>query len=615
VEYEDLPAIITIDEAVEKSSFYPVFHELKDGNLQEQKEKTEVHLDGTIYMAGQEHFYLETNCSVALPHDNNFLEIYTSTQNIAESQEFCASILGIPASKIAVKCKRMGGGFGGKETKTAPFACIAGLAAYTLNRPVLINIERDVDMSITGQRHAFRVDYKVGCQKDGSFTYLEASLWSNGGYSFDLSQPVMDRALFHIDNCYHWPAIHAQGRVCQTNQPSHTAFRGFGGPQGMMIPESIIQHLAEKLNLTPEAIREKNFYKEGQRTHYGQKVEDFYVPSLWKQIYPMSEYQTRLQSVQEFNQKHQYCKRGLSIMPTKFGINFTNKFMNQGGALVHVYLDGSVLVAHGGTEMGQGLFTKAIQVAAECFGIPVDMVVTSESSTTTVANASPSAASLSTDLYCMAVMDACQQIAARLKPVRDREPHVDWKTLVHHAHMERIDLSAHGFFIIPGDRCGFDWNKKCEDNAERGHPFNYFTQGVACAEVEVDCLTGDHKVVRADVLMDVGKSINPALDIGQIEGAFLQGMGWLTMEELLWGTKAFPWIKEGQLFTRGPGTYKIPAFNDVPTDFRVHLADTNNRFAVHSSKAVGEPPFFLGATVFFALKVRTMNQLLSFSLL
>ena len=253
--------------------------------------------------------------------------------------------------------------------------------------------------------------------------------------------------------------------------------------------------------------------------------------------------------------------------------------------------------------MGQGLFTKVIQIAAECFGIPHELVITHESSTSTVANASPTVASMGTDLYGMAVLNACQQIVERLKPVRAKMPDADWKTLVHAAYFERVDLSAHGFYVIPGDRCGFDWNKQCENNAERGHPFNYYTQGVGCAEVEIDCLTGDHRVIRADVLMDVGKSINPAIDIGQIEGAFVQGMGWMTTEELVWGTKAHSWIKEGQLFTRGPGTYKIPSFNDVPMDFRVHLSDTNNRFAIHSSKAVGEPPYFLAASTFFAIKV------------
>ena len=271
---------------------------------------------------------------------------------------------------------------------------------------------------------------------------------------------------------------------------------------------------------------------------------------------------------------------------------------------MHIYSDGSVLIAHGGTEMGQGLFTKVIQVAAQCLGIPESYIVTPESSSNTVPNASPSAASLSTDLYGMAVLDACQKLKDRLAPLRARHPEQDWKSFIRTAYFERIDLSAHGWYMIHTDRCGFDWDKKCTDNAERGLPFNYFTMGVACTEVEIDCLTGDSNILRTDILMDVGKSINPAIDIGQIEGAFIQGYGWSTMEELIWGDKEHTWVRPGQLFTRGPGTYKIPAFNDVPADFRVHLSDTDNRFAIHSSKAVGEPPFFLGASVLFAIKVQ-----------
>jgi xanthine dehydrogenase/oxidase len=610
VEYEDLPVIVTIDEAIEQKSFFPIYHELKDGNLEEQKTKSDVHVSGTVYSCGQEHFYLETNCSVAFPKDTVSLEIYSSTQNVNETQLFAASVCGIPANRIAVKCKRMGGGFGGKETRTVPYACVAALAAYTLNRPVSITLDRDVDMSITGQRHAFRVDYEAGCSKDGKLTYLSAQLYNNAGYSLDCSHSVIDRALFHIDNCYKWPAFHGSGKICQTNQPSHTAFRGFGGPQAMLVTETIITQLADALKILPEELRARNLYQETYRTHFGQLLEDWYIPRLWQNINSIASIPERLKSIEVFNRTHQYCKRGFSLLPTKYGINCTAKVMNQGGALVHVYLDGSVLVAHGGTEMGQGLFTKVIQVAADCFNIPVEMVITSESSTATVANAAPTAGSTGTDMYGMAVMDACHQILDRLKPIREKLPKetTDWKTLVHQAHMERIDLSAHGFYKIDDSRSGFDWNKQCENNSERGHPYNYFTQGVGCAEVEVDCLTGDHKVLRVDILMDVGKSINPAIDIGQIEGAFVQGMGWLTIEELIRGTKSLPWIKEGQLFTRGPGAYKIPAFNDVPNDFRVHLADTNNRFAVHSSKAIGEPPLFLSASVFFAIKVRKVKQ-------
>jgi len=355
-----------------------------------------------------------------------------------------------------------------------------------------------------------------------------------------------------------------------------------------------------------DEIRARNFYKEGDITHFGQRIEGFNIPRLWTEIQSSAEVVQRKQEVEKFNQANKYRKRGLSVIPTKFGINFTAKFMNQGGALVHVYTDGSVLVSHGGTEMGQGLHTKMIQVAAQCLGIPDTNVIIEETSTQAVSNSMPTAASASTDLYGMAVLDACEQILARLRPIREKLPSdAKWADVVTTAFFERINLTAQGFYIIHTDRCGFNWDAPHHVSypgpTAEFCPFNYFTQGVAVVEAEIDCLTGNHSIPRADILMDVGKSINPVLDIGQIEGAFMQGYGWSTMEELMWGDSQHPWVRPGQLFTRGPGTYKIPAFNDVPTDFRVRLSDTDNKFAVHSSKAVGEPPFFMGAAAYFAI--------------
>lgn len=333
------------------------------------------------------------------------------------------------------------------------------------------------------------------------------------------------------------------------------------------------------------------------------------MPKLWAQVKTSAEVQPRRAAVDAFNAEHRWKKRGLAVIPTKFGINFTAKFMNQGGALVHVYTDGTVLISHGGTEMGQGLHTKMTQIAAKSFGISDAKCHVQETATNAVANASPTAASMSTDLYGMAVLDACEQIGARLEPLRARlaspDKPVSWEALVQAAFFDRIDLSAHGYYAVPTDRCGYDWTlPHTPDNSQRGQPFNYFTQGVACCEAEIDCLTGDSRLVRVDIVMDVGKSINPALDVGQIEGAFVQGYGWCTMEDLVWGDGQHKWVRPGQLFTRGPGTYKIPAFNDVPQDFRTHLFDGENKFCVHSSKAVGEPPFFLGSAAFFAIKVR-----------
>lgn len=471
-----------------------------------------------------------------------------------------------------------------------------------MNKTVSINIERDLDMSITGQRHAFLLQYRAGCTKEGKLKFLDARLYNNAGFSLDLSQAVMDRALFHSDSAYKWPAFRVIGTVCKTNQPSHTAFRGFGGPQGLMVSEIAIEHLARASGIDPIILRSSNMYVDGDRTPFGETLENFYLPKMWKEIQEKADYTERKVAVERFNESNRWKKRGIFLLPTKFGINFTAKFMNQGGALVHVYIDGTVLVSHGGTEMGQGLHTKIIQVAANSFGIPHENVHIAETATNTVANTSPTAASMSTDLYGMAVLDACEQIKSRLSVVRSGMPPTStWLEVVESAFYQRVDLSAHGYYAVDSARCGYDWNIQCTDNSLRGMPFNYFTQGVACCEVEIDCLTGDSFIVRADINMDVGKSINPVLDIGQIEGAFVQGFGWSTMEELVWGDSDHRWVRPGQLFTKGPGTYKIPAFNDVPKDFRVYLSDTENKFCVHSSKAIGEPPFFLGASGFFAI--------------
>lgn len=329
VTYEDLPAIITIDEAIEKNSFYPCSPEIKDGSIEEQKNQSDHHIQGTVFIGGQEHFYLETQCSVTFPLDNNSLEVYSSTQNLTETQVFCSLVCGIQASKIIVKCKRMGGGFGGKETRSVPFACISALAAYTLNRPVSIALERDTDMSITGQRHAFRVDYQAGCNNDGKFTYLEANVYNNGGYSLDASQAVNETALFHLDSCYKWDAVHVKGKVCQTNQPSHTAFRGFGAPQAMTVTETMLMQFANLLKVSPESLRARNFYQEGNRTHFGQKLEFWHIPPMWQQIHEIADVTNRMKEIEIFNSQNRWRKRGFALLPTKYGINFTAVFMNQ----------------------------------------------------------------------------------------------------------------------------------------------------------------------------------------------------------------------------------------------------------------------------------------------
>merc|ERR1712137_566090 len=467
-------------------------------------------------------------------------------------------------------------------------SCAAALAAYKTRQPVRITLDRDVDMTITGMRHPFLGRYKVGFNNDGSIQALEIDLYSNAGNSLDLSVSVMERPLFHVDNCYKIPNVKATGYCCRTNITSNTAFRGFGGPQSMLICETWVERMSYVLKKDIHEIRRLNFYRDGQATHYRQIPSDNHIERVYSQTLKTSDYDQRKQEVTDFNAKNRWKKRGIAIVPTKFGMSFTVKFLNQAGALVHVYTDGSVLVTHAGTEMGQGLHTKMCQVAARALGVPVENVHISETSTDKVPNTSPTAASVQSDLNGMAVKIACEKITERLKPLREKYPDYSWQKLVSTAYFDRIDLSAHGFYATPN--VGYNFADAS------GSPFNYFVWGAACSEVEIDVLTGDYYVRRTDIVMDLGESLNPAIDIGQIEGAFVQGLGWCTLEEIVW-------FDNGVQFTKGPGTYKIPSFNDVPVDFRVHLlSDSQNKRAIHSSKGSGEPPFFLASSVLFAIK-------------
>lgn len=496
-----------------------------------------------------------------------------------------------------VRTKRLGGGFGGKETRAAFVNAAAALPAYLLRRPVRLVLDRDEDMSITGHRHPFMARYKVGYTKEGRMVGWDVALYNNAGNSMDLSHSIMDRALMHLESCYKIPHLRAKGELCLTNLPSNTAYRGFGGPQGMVIAEMIIDRIAANLGKLPEEIRELNFYKEGDLTPYGQPLDGFQGRACWDlALQSAGGLAARRASVAEFNSANRFRKRGIGAVPTKFGISFTTKFLNQAGALVHIYqTDGSVLVTHGGVEMGQGLHTKVCQVVAQALGCPLSSVHIAETATDKVPNASPTAASASSDMYGSAATDACAQLNARLAPYREKlGPGASLKEVAQAAYFDRTDLSAHGFYSTP-DVTGFEGNR----------PFNYYTYGAAVAEVELDTLTGDWQVLRSDVVMDVGKSLNPAIDIGQVEGAFVQGMGWSCIEELVWGDSAHAWVRPGTLFTRGPGAYKIPTANDIPVDLRVTLlrdSPCERTPMVHSSKAVGEPPFFLGTCVFWALK-------------
>ncbi|TYZ51144.1 hypothetical protein PybrP1_006502 [[Pythium] brassicae (nom. inval.)] len=603
VVYEELPSVITIEDAIREQSFFVPVRTLESGDVAKGMADADVVLEGEVRLGGQEHFYFETSVSLCTPIEGG-LKIVASTQAATGTQEMVARVLGIDASRIACSTKRIGGGFGGKETRPVVVSCAASIAAYVLKRPVKLLLERHVDMLATGGRHPFFAQYKVGVSYAGDIQALDVALYSNAGYSLDLSQAIMDRALFHCENSYKIPHVRATGTVCRTNMPSNTAFRGFGGPQGLFVAETYVDHIARALGLAPEHVRARNMYAPQDITHFGQQLDDWHLPALWQRAVAASGFEAKKAAAAAFNAAHRWRKRGVAVLPSKFGISFPIRFMNQGGALVHVYADGSVLVSHGGVEMGQGLHTKMIQVAARAFGVPHAKVHIEETATNHVPNTQPTAGSMSTDLYGMATLDACEQILARLAPVRAMlGADAPFSAVAQVAYFQRINLSAQGFYIVPHDRCGYDFAKSPAENAAVGKMFNYFTTGVACAEVELDVLTGDFSMTSVDLAMDLGASVNPAIDVGQIEGAFMQGFGLFALEELVWGDAAHPWVKRGHLFTRGPGAYKIPSANDVPLDFRVWLeSNQKNRFAVHSSKAVGEPPLFLGASAYFAVK-------------
>nr|XP_031845832.1 xanthine dehydrogenase isoform X2 [Nomia melanderi]XP_031845840.1 xanthine dehydrogenase isoform X2 [Nomia melanderi] len=589
VEYEDIePAIFTIEDAIKYGSFFTeIPKRIKKGDPEKAFSESDRIIEGEIRMGGQEHFYLETQAVLAVPKEDE-LEIFCSTQHPTEIQKLVAHCLNVHANRVVVRVKRLGGGFGGKESRTAVVALPVAFAAHRLGRPVRCMLDRDEDMMITGTRHPFLFKYKVGYNMNGSIKVLQVYIYNNAGYSKDLSLAVVERAMFHCENAYNIPVCDVYGIVCKTNLPSNTAFRGFGGPQGMFVIETIIRHIAEDLSLDPVKIAELNLYKEGDTTHYNQKLINCTMKRCWEECLLSSKYTERLEKVRQYNERNRYKKRGLAVVPTKFGISFTVLFLNQSGALVHVYTDGSVLISHGGVEMGQGLHTKMIQVASRVLKINPEKIHIMETATDKVPNTSPTAASAGSDLNGMAVLNACEEITKRLKPIIDKNPNGTWEQWVTAAYLERISLSSTGFYKTPDIGYSFETNS--------GNPFNYFTYGAACSEVEIDCLTGDHQVLQTDIVMDLGASINPAIDIGQIEGGFVQGYGLFTLEEMVY-------LRNGALFSRGPGAYKLPGFTDIPEVFNVSLLKgAANPRAVYSSKAVGEPPLFLASSVFFAIR-------------
>lgn len=590
VEYEELEPVITIKDAIKKGSFYTNYNNsISNGDVVKGFEMADDIVEGEISMGGQEHFYLETHASLVVPRgEDGEMELFVSTQNPTETQHVVAEALGVAANKIVCRVKRMGGGFGGKETRNIAFTVPVAVAAAKLGCPVRNMLDRDEDMVSSGTRHPFYGKYKVGFTKDGKITAVECDIYNNAGHSLDLSAAVMDRALFHSDATYKIPNIRVTGHVCKTNIPSNTAFRGFGGPQGMFIAETWIEHIAKSLDVPAKQVREKNMYNEGETTHFNQPLIQCNIKRCWEECIERSDYYNRRKDIDIFNSENRWKKRGMSIIPTKFGISYTALFMNQAGALVIIYKDGSVLVTHGGTEMGQGLHTKMIQVAARTLEIPETKIHISETSTNTVPNTSATAASASSDLNGMAIKNACEILLERLTPYKNSNPKGTWEDWVNAAYFDRTSLSTTGFYKTPN--IGYDFK------TNSGNAFNYFSFGVACSEVEIDCLTGDHKVLRTDIVMDVGVSLNPAIDIGQIEGGFTQGYGLMMLEQQKYSPNGFQ-------FTRGPGNYKIPGFGDVPVEFNVSLLKGSvNERAVYSSKAIGEPPLFLASSIFFATK-------------
>jgi xanthine dehydrogenase molybdopterin binding subunit/xanthine dehydrogenase small subunit len=626
VEYEPLSPILTIPEAIAQNSFHIEPNFIRRGDVQTALANSPQILEGEFSLEGQEHFYLEMQAACAEQGEDGSMFVMSSTQHPSEVQHIVAHLLHVPVNHVVVQSPRMGGGFGGKETQAATFAALAALAAAKTRRPVRVRVNRDLDMMLTGKRHPFLAKFKVGYNSDGDLLAAKVELISNGGWSLDLSMPVTDRAVFHLDNAYYIPSVEFSGQVAKTNIASNTAFRGFGGPQGMLVIEEILDRIARRLGKSPEEIRERNLYRgtgATNTTHYGQEIEDNRIQRLWQELKASSHFETRRAEIAQWNAAHPHRKRGIAMTPVKFGISFTLTHLNQAGALVLIYQDGTIQVNHGATEMGQGVHTNIAMVAAQELGITLDKIRVMPTSTDKVPNTSATAASCGTDLNGMAVKNACDILRERLKPVALKlvgdevtslklkiktdialddlifsdnfvflrsapEAKVLFTQVVQQAYFQRISLSSTGYYGTP--EIHYDRAKG------HGKPFHYFAVGAAVTEVEVDGFTGMHQTLRTDILHDAGDSINAGINLGQIEGGFVQGAGWLTCEELLWDDK-------GVLLTHSPDTYKIPAVGDRPREFNVQfLKNATQRLTIHGSKAVGEPPLMLAISVREALR-------------
>jgi xanthine dehydrogenase large subunit len=611
VDYEELPAILDVATALERRSFILPTRTLRRGDPDARMRAAPHRLRGALSIGGQDHFYLEGQIALAIPGEDGTMHVHSSSQHLSEVQKLVAHCLGRTIKDVVVTCRRMGGGFGGKETQPALFACIAALAAVKTGGPVKLRVDRDADMLITGKRHPFDVAYDVGFDDDGRILGARLTLASSCGRSADLSDAVNVRAMFHVDNCYFLSDVEIVSHRCKTHQPSHTAFRGFGGPQGMMLIEGVLEDIARELNKDPLEVRRANFYGEKTRnvTPYGMTVEDNIIAPLIDELVSRTDYAERRRAVAAFNATSPILKRGLALTPVKFGIAFTATHMNQAGALVNVYTDGTILLNHGGTEMGQGLHTKVAQIVAEELQVDLAQIRCSATDTSKVPNTSATAASSSSDLNGKAAQAAARTIKERLiefaaskygvapasiafsggKVTVGQATTLTFAQLVWDAYVARVSLSATGYYATP--RIHYD------KETLTGRPFFYFAYGAALSEVVVDTLTGEHRLLQADLLHDVGASLNPAIDIGQVEGGFLQGVGWLTSEELWWDAT-------GRLMTHAPSTYKIPTAHDWPAKFSVALLgwSRNAEDSIYRSKAVGEPPLMLAMSVFYAIR-------------
>lgn len=615
VDYEPLESLITVQDAIKAGSFHGIQPVIQKGDWDAGFEQAAHVFEGDFDFAGQEHFYLETQNSLALIDESGQILIHCSTQHPTETQDIVSHVLGIPAHEISVQVLRMGGGFGGKEMQPHGYAAVAALGAKLTERPVRVRLDRTLDMTMTGKRHGFYASWKIGFDDQGRILALDAQLTADGGWSLDLSEPVLTRAMCHIDNSYWIPNIRAAGRVAKCHKTSQTAFRGFGGPQGMLVMEDILGRVAPQLGIEARELRRRNFYTEGQDTPYFQPVRHpERIDAAWQQVLDSADIAGREAEIAQFNANNPYSKRALAITPVKFGISFNLTAFNQGGALVLVYKDGSVLVNHGGTEMGQGLHTKMLQVAATSLGVPLSSVRIAPTRTDKVPNTSATAASSGSDLNGGAVKDACEQIQARLAhvaagkfgvPAADvrfahgkitalgKTEELEWNDVVRDAYMQRIQLSAAGYYRTEG----LHWDLA----RMTGSPFKYFSYGVAASEVEVSCFDGSYVLRRVDIVHDVGDSLSPMIDLGQIEGGFVQGTGWLTLEDLRWDTSDGP--GRGRVATQAASTYKIPSFSEMPEVFNVALLDkAHEEGVVYGSKAVGEPPLMLAFSVREALR-------------